>query len=63
MSEVYQMMVNTDGVEELELAMGLMHDTMQFALCKGDTWIAKVMHWITDEVAHNPIKRSRKARM
>ena len=56
MSEVYQMMVDSDGCEELQSAMGLMHDTMQFALCKGDSWIAKVMHWITNEVAYNPIK-------
>ena len=45
------MMVDSDGGEELESAKGLMHDTMQFALCKGDTWIVKVMHWITNEVA------------
>ena len=32
MSEVYQMMVDSDGQEELESAMGLMHDTMHFAL-------------------------------
>ena len=37
MSEVYQMMVDSDGREELQSAMGLMHDAMQFSLCKGDT--------------------------
>ena len=56
MSEVYQMMLDSDGTEELDSALGLMHDTMQFALCKGDTWTAKVMHWITNDVAHYPIK-------
>ena len=44
MSEIYQMLLDSDGIEELDSAMGLMHDPTQFALCKGDTWIANVMH-------------------
>ena len=35
MSEVYQMMVDSDGCEKVQSAMGLMHDTMQFALFAG----------------------------
>ena len=40
MSEVYTLMNDDDDEAELESAMGLLYDTLQFSIEKGDGWLA-----------------------
>ena len=56
MSEVYTLMNDDDDEAELESAMGLLYDTMQFAIEKGDGWLAAKLNYITNEVNRKPIK-------
>ena len=56
MSEVYTLMNDGDDEAELESAMGLLYDTLQFSIEKGDGWLAAQLNFITNEVNRRPIK-------
>ena len=63
MTEVYALMTDDDDEEaELESAMGLLYDTLEFAIEKGDGWLAEKLNYITNEVNRRPIKPGEDAR-